>query len=178
MWRAGHAHSCAGIDDGDGIPDSRGRWLVQLERRRLVLVRGDVGSRVGVEGEGIGGDLPRLRGAVRGAAGQRRAIRRGGVDGDDVSLGEEVRAEFQIIVEVERATSLEAYPEVGDVYGLLVLPPTPELLVLVLRQARRPAPPTGVVRRGRLLVCSSRVWVSIVMVVRRHYRFIDDGPES
>jgi hypothetical protein len=166
VWRAGHANSRGGVDNGDGIPDPSRRRLVQLEGRRLALVRRNVGSRVGVEGDGVGRDLAGLRGAVRRAAGQRGAVRRGRVDGDDVILGEEVGAEFQVVVEVERAPGLEALTEVGDGYGLLVLPPTPELLVLVLRQARRPAAPTGVVRRrGRLRVCRSWVRVSIVVVV-------------
>ena len=166
VWRAGHANSRGGVDNGDGVPDPRGRWLVQLERRRLALVRGDVGSRVGVEGEGVGGDLSRLRGAVGRAAGQRRAVGRGRVDGHDVGLGEEVGAELEVVVEVERAAGLEAQAEVGDGYGLLVLPAAPEVLVLVLRQARRPPAPTRVVRRrGRLRVCRSGVRVSIVVVV-------------
>jgi hypothetical protein len=174
VWRAGHANSRAGVDDGDGIPDAGGRWLVQLERRGLALVRRNVGSRVGVKGEYIRGDLAGLGGAVRRAAGQGRAIRRGGVDGHDVRLGEEVGTELQVVIEVERPPGLEALAEVGDGYGLLVLPPTPELLVLVLRQARRPAAATGVVRRrGRLRVCRGGVRVSIVVVVGRHYRLID-----
>lgn len=74
MWRASHANSRARVDDRDGIADPGRRWLVQFERRRLALVRRNVGSRVGVEGEGIGGDLTGLRGTVRRAAGQRGAI--------------------------------------------------------------------------------------------------------
>lgn len=94
MWRAGHANSRGGVDYRDSVPDPGRRWLVQLERRGLALVRRDVRSRVGVEGEGIGGHLPGLRGAVRRAAGQRRAVRRRRVDGHDVRLREEVGAKF------------------------------------------------------------------------------------
>jgi hypothetical protein len=174
VWRAGHANSGAGVDDGDGIPDPGRRWLVQLERRGLALVRRNVGQRVRVERECIRGDLAGLGGAVRRAAGQRRAIRRGGVDGHDIRLREEVGAELQVVVEVERPAGLEALAEVGDGYGLLVLPATSELLVLVLRQTGRPPAAAGVVRRrGRLRVGRRRVRVSIVVVIGRHYRLID-----
>jgi hypothetical protein len=96
------------------------------------------------------------------------------VDGHDVGLGEEVGAELQVVVEVERPASLETLAEVRDGYGLLVLAPAPVVLVLVLRQARRPAATAGVVRRrGRWRVCRCRVRVRIVVIVGRHYRLID-----
>lgn len=101
------------------------------------------------------------------------------MDGDDVGLGKEVGAELQVIVEVERPPSLEALAEVGDGDGLLVLPPTPELFVLVLGQARRPPAATGVVRRrGRRRMCGRGVRVRVVVIVGRHYRLIDTRVSS
>jgi hypothetical protein len=59
-------------------------------------------------------------------------------------LGEKVWTELHIIVKVKGPTCLEALAEVGDGYRLFILSYAPELLVRVLRQARRPTTTTAV----------------------------------
>lgn len=167
LGRARHPYSRAWVDDRY----STGRGgLMQLEWRRLAL-QGNVWSRVRIEGKGVGCDLVGLWRMFGTAARQWRAIRRRGVIGMHVGIGEECWTEFGIILQVEGSTCFEALAEVGNGYSLFLFSDIP-ILFVVLRQSRRPTPTTAVMRT-RLYICWSRMLVSVVVVVRRHYRLID-----
>lgn len=166
--------SSQGVDDGDGVANPSGRRLVELQWSRLTLVRGNVwvGGRGEREGRVGDLDLAGLRTRFWGSARQRGTIRGSRVDGHVVVLGEEVWAEFQVIVEIKGPLSLEAGAERRECCGLLLLPHTAELLVRVLRHPWRPTTSTAVVRGGRGSICGCWVEVGVVTVEGRHYRCI------
>jgi hypothetical protein len=106
---------------------------MQLEGCWLALVRWNVWVRVGVESEaGIGRDLVRLWAGFRRPTRQRRAIRRRGINRYYIAIGEEVWAEFHVIVEVEGSPRFEALTKTGHHSRFFFFPYISELLVRML----------------------------------------------
>tara|TARA_R110002060_G_scaffold64025_2_gene73229 strand:- start:600 stop:806 length:207 start_codon:yes stop_codon:yes gene_type:complete len=67
------------------------------------------------------------------------------MDGNHITLGEEIGTEFQVIIEVEGSTSFKALTKACYDRSLLeILSGTPELLVSILRQARSSTATTAV----------------------------------
>lgn len=89
--RARHGQAIRRVDYGNGVAGAGGGGLVKLHAGLVGLVgRGHKGGRRRVEGEG-GDLLGVLRGRrVGGVAGERRAVRRGAADGNELREGRSV----------------------------------------------------------------------------------------
>lgn len=168
--RAGHGDASRRVDDGDGVAAARGRGLVELDARLLVVEAGrDEGGGGRVERESRSNRLGLLRGRGLGRVARERRAFRGAGDGNQVGLGQQVGAELKVVLELEGAAGLELHAERGQgsrLVEVLHAASAAELPVRVLgdREPRRTAVATtaavvvvvvrhgGGVRRLRIVV--------------------------
>lgn len=110
LRRTRHAQARHWVDNGNGTASPGCRRLVELQWRRDG--RRHKGGGIGVERKArLGSHGVRLGRSLGGATGQRRAVRGCRVDRDHVTLGEQGRAELEVVVEIKRALQLKAMAE-------------------------------------------------------------------